>query len=152
MAEEEEGEQTKINIHTPAPPSERIWMDVYLDQDGGLAKHDWCLDTGIIKNQGGEVAKPKGFYITILNKMKYVLEKELGRKKDSPKISQAQISLILKDLDKVDGFYDKWWRTESSQLETFIKVVQNRRPDISKRFIIDTVTTVSYTHLRAHET
>ena len=52
MAEEEEGEQTKINIHTPAPPSERIWMDVYLDQDGRLAKHDWCLDTGIIKNQG----------------------------------------------------------------------------------------------------
>ena len=140
MAEEEEGEQTKINIHTPAPPSERIWMDVYLDQDGRLAKHDWCLDTGIIKNQGGEVAKPKGFYITILNKMKYVLEKELGRKKDAPKISHAQISLILKDLDKVDGFYDKWWRTESSQLETFIKVVQNRRPDLSKRFIIDTVT------------
>ena len=140
MAEEEEGEQTKINIHTPAPPSERIWMDVYLDQDGRLAKHDWCLDTGIIKNQGGEVAKPKGFYITILNKMKYVLEKELGRKKESPKISQAQISLILKDLDKVDGFYDKWWRTESSQLETFIKIVQNRRPDLSKRFIIDTVT------------
>ena len=140
MAEEEEGEQTKINIHTPAPPSERIWMDVYLDQDGRLAKHDWCLDTGIIKNQGGEVAKPKGFYITILNKMKYVLEKELRRKKDAPKISQAQISLILKDLDKVDGFYDKWWRTESSQLETFIKIVQNRRPDLSKRFIIDTVT------------
>ena len=140
MAEEEEGEQTKINIHTPAPPSERIWMDVYLDQDGRLAKHDWCLDTGIIKNQGGEVAKPKGFYITILNKMKYVLEKELGRKKDAPKISQAQISLILKDLDEVDGFYDKWWRTESSQLETFIKIVQNRRPDLSKRFIIDTVT------------
>jgi len=140
MDEEEEGEQTKINIHTPAPPSERIWMDVYLDQDGRLAKHDWCLDTGIIKNQGGEVAKPKGFYITILNKMKYVLEKELGRKKDAPKISQAQISLILKDLDKVDGFYDKWWRTESSQLETFIKIVQNRRPDLSKRFIIDTVT------------
>ena len=140
MAEEEEGDQTKINIHTPAPPSERIWMDVYLDQDGRLAKHDWCLDTGIIKNQGGEVAKPKGFYITILNKMKYVLEKELGRKKDAPRISQAQISLILKDLDKVDGFYDKWWRTESSQLETFIKIVQNRRPDLSKRFIIDTVT------------
>ena len=147
MAEEEEGEQTKINIHTPAPPSERIWMDVYLDQDGRLAKHDWCLDTGIIKNQGGEVAKPKGFYITILNKMKYVLEKELGRKKDAPKISQAQISLILKDLDKVDGFYDKWWRTESSQLETFIKVVQNRRPDLSKRFIIDTVTRLSLIHI-----
>ena len=72
--------------------------------------------------------------------MKYILEKDLGHKVDSPKISQAQISLILKDLDKVDGFYDKWWRTESSQLESFISVVQNRRPDLSKRFIIDAVT------------
>ena len=69
-----------------------------------------------------------------------ILEKDLGHKVDSPKISQAQISLILKDLDKVDGFYDKWWRTESSQLESFITVVQNRRPDLSKRFIIDAVT------------
>ena len=140
MSSDEETEEEVLNEHNPAPPSERIWMPVYQDEDNKLAKHDWCLDTGIIKNQGGEVAKPKGFYITILNKMKYVLEKELGRKKDSPKISQAQISLILKDLDKVDGFYDKWWRTESSQLETFIKIVQNRRPDLSKRFIIDTVT------------
>ena len=32
---------------------------------------------------------------------------------------------ILWDLDQIDGFYDKWWRTESSQLETFIKIVQN---------------------------
>jgi hypothetical protein len=72
--------------------------------------------------------------------MKYILDKDLGHKLGSPKISEAQISLLLKDLDKVDGFYDKWWRTESSQLETFIKVVQHRRPDLSKRFIIDTVT------------
>ena len=60
---EEETEEEKLAEHTPAPPTERIWMDVYLDQDGRLAKHDWCLDTGIIKNHGGEVAKPKGFYL-----------------------------------------------------------------------------------------
>ena len=76
MPSEEENVEEKQKEHTPAPPSEKIWMDVYLDQDGRVAKHDWCLDTGIIKNQGGEVAKPKGFYITILNKMKYILEKD----------------------------------------------------------------------------
>ena len=91
MAEEEEGEQTKINIHTPAPPSERIWMDVYLDQDGRLAKHDWCLDTGIIKNQGGEVAKPKGFYITILNKMKS--GKEIGTLDPHYPVSYTHLTL-----------------------------------------------------------
>ncbi len=73
----EETEEEKLAEHTPAPPTERIWMDVYLDQDGRLAKHDWCLDTGIIKNQGGEVAKPKGFYITILNKNEVYFRKGL---------------------------------------------------------------------------
>ena len=135
MSEEEDSEKPILNPHTPAPPSEKIWMPVYQDEDGKLAKHDWCIDTGIIKNLSGEEAKPKGFYILVLNKMKYILEKDLGHKIDSPKISQAQISLILKDLDKVDGFYDKWWRTESSQLESFITVVQNRRPDLSKSLL-----------------
>ena len=60
MPSEEENVEEKQKEYTPAPPSEKIWMDVYLDQDGRVAKHDWCLDTGIIKNQGGEVAKPTG--------------------------------------------------------------------------------------------
>ena len=49
MPSEEENVEAKQKEHTPAPPSEKIWMDVYLDQDGRVAKHDWCLDTGIIK-------------------------------------------------------------------------------------------------------
>ena len=110
-----------------------------MDEEGKLAKHDWCLDTGIIKNQGGEEARPKGFYILVLNKMKYILKSDLGHAKNAPKLPESQIKLILWDLDQIDGFYDKWWRTESSQLETFIKIVQNRRVDLSRKFIIDTV-------------
>ena len=140
MSAEDEEKEEKLAEHTPAPPSERIWMDVYLDQDGRLAKHDWCLDTGIIKNLSGEEAKPKGFYVSVLNKMKYILEHDLGHSRGAPKFPDSQIKLILKDLDKIDGFYDKWWRTESSQLEAFIRVVQNRRADLSQRFIVDSVT------------
>ena len=88
----------------------------------------------------GEEAKPKGFYVSVLNKMKYILANDLGHSRGAPKFPDSQIKLILKDLDKIDGFYDKWWRTESSQLEAFIRVVQNRRPDLSQRFIIDSVT------------
>ena len=140
MGSDEETEEEVLNEHNPAPPTERIWMPVYQDEDKKLAKHDWCLDTGIIKNLSGEEAKPKGFYVSVLNKMKYILEHPLGHSRGAPKFPEAQISLILKDLDKVDGFYDKWWRTESSQLEVFIKIVQNRRSDISQRFIVDSVT------------
>ena len=140
MGSDEETEEEVLNEHNPAPPTEKIWMTVYQDEDKKLAKHDWCLDTGIIKNLSGEEAKPKGFYVSVLNKMKYILEQHLRRSRGAPKFPEAQISLILKDLDKVDGFYDKWWRTESSQLEVFIKIVQNRRPDISQRFIVDSVT------------
>ena len=140
MSSEEETEEKVLNEHNPAPPTEKIWMPVYQDEDKKLAKHDWCLDTGIIKNLSGEEAKPKGFYVSVLNKMKYILEHNLGHSRGAPKFPEAQIKLILKDLDKIDGFYDKWWRTESSQLEAFIRVVQNRRTDLSQRFIIDSVT------------
>ena len=140
MGSEEENETDILNPHTPAPSTEKVWLPVYLDDDGKLAKHDWCLDTGIIKNQGGEEAKPKGFYVLVLNKMRYILKKDLGHAKNAPKLPEAQISLILRDIDNIDGFYDKWWRTESSQLEYFIKAVQNRRPDLSQRFIVDAVT------------
>jgi hypothetical protein len=138
--EDVETEEEIINEHNPAPPSERIWMDVYQDEDKKLAKHDWCLDTGIIKNLSGEEAKPKGFYILVLNKMKYMLETRLGHKSGAPKFPESQIKLILRDLDEIDGFYDRWWRTESSQLEVFIRVVQKRRHDLSQKFIIDSVT------------
>ena len=140
MSSDEETEDEVLNEHNPAPPSERIWMPVYQDEDKKLAKHDWCLDTGIIKNLSGEEAKPKGFYVSVLNKMKYILEHDLGHSRGAPKFPASQIKLILKDLDKIDGFYDKWWRTESSQLEAFIRVVQNRRADLSQRFIVDSVT------------
>ena len=140
MSSDEETEEEVLNEHNPAPPSERIWMPVYQDDDKKLAKHDWCLDTGIIKNLSGEEAKPKGFYVSVLNKMKYILERDLGHSRGAPKFPASQIKLILKDLDKIDGFYDKWWRTESSQLEAFIRVVQNRRADLSQRFIVDSVT------------
>ena len=140
MSSDEETEEEVLNEHNPAPPTERIWMPVYQDEDKKLAKHDWCLDTGIIKNLSGEEAKPKGFYVSVLNKMKYILENDLGHSRGAPKFPDSQIKLILKDLDNIDGFYDKWWRTESSQLEAFIRVVQNRRADLSKRFIIDSVT------------
>ena len=140
MSSDEETEEEVLNEHNPAPPTERIWMPVYQDEDKKLAKHDWCLDTGIIKNLSGEEAKPKGFYVSVLNKMKYILEHDLGHSRGAPKFPASQIKLILKDLDKIDGFYDRWWRTESSQLEAFIRVVQNRRADLSQRFIVDSVT------------
>ena len=139
MSSEKEAEIEELNPHNPAPPSEKFWLPVYLDEEGKLAKHDWCLDTGIIRNQGGEEARPKGFYALVLSKMRYILRSDLGHAKNAPKLPESQISLILRDLDKIDGFYDKWWRTESSQLETFIKIVQNRRPDLPQKFIIDTV-------------
>jgi len=140
MSSEEETEEKVLNEHNPAPPTEKIWMPVYQDEDKKLAKHDWCLDTGIIKNLSGEEAKPKGFYISVLNKMKYILEHNLGHRKGAPKFPETQIKLILKDLDTIEGYYDKWWRTESSQLEAFIRGVQSRRTDLSQRFIIDSVT------------
>ena len=89
MSSEEEAETEELNPHNPAPLPEKVWLPVYLDEEGKLAKHDWCLDTGIIKNQGGEEAKPKGFYILVLNKMRYILKSDLGHARSAPKLPES---------------------------------------------------------------
>ena len=40
MPSDEENVEEKQKEHTPAPPSEKISMDLYLDQHGRLAKHE----------------------------------------------------------------------------------------------------------------
>ena len=40
MGLEEEKETKDLNPHSPAPPSEKVWLPVYLDEEGKLAKHN----------------------------------------------------------------------------------------------------------------
>ena len=42
MSSEEEVETEDLNPHNPAPPSEKIWLPVYLDEEGKHT-HDSCI-------------------------------------------------------------------------------------------------------------
>ena len=55
-------------------------------------------------------------------------------------LTDAQERIILHELDALEGFYDRWWRTESSQDQKFVQVVQKWRSDVSERVIVDTIT------------
>ena len=54
-------------------------------------------------------------------------------------LTESQAKLILHELDALEGYYDRWWRTESSQVTEFVRVVQKWRPDIGEQLVVDTI-------------
>jgi len=132
-AEAVEGEEEERPEHEP-------WLPTYTDENTQDAKHDWCLNTGIIRNQGGEEARPRGFWVAVLHKLQRRLAKESDKTRMTATLTDAQERIILHELDALEGYYDRWWRTESSQVHKFVQVVQKWRPDVSERVIVDTIT------------
>ena len=139
-AEAVEGEEEERPEHEPCHPLDKIWLPTYTDENTQDAKHDWCLNTGIIRNQGGEEARPRGFWVAVLHKLQRRLAKESDKTRMTGQLTDAQKRIILHELDALEGFYDRWWRTESSQVHKFVQVVQKWRPDVSERVIVDTIT------------
>ena len=139
-AEVVDGEEEERPEHEPCHPLDKIWLPTYADENTQNAKHDWCLNTGIIRNQSGEEARPRGFWVAALRKLQRRLAKEADKTHMTGQLTDAQERIILHELDALEGFYDRWWRTESSQVHKFVQVVQKWRPDISERGIVDTIT------------
>ncbi len=135
MGSDEETEEEVLNEHNPAPPTERIWMPVYQDEDKKLAKHDWCLDTGIIKNLSGEEAKPKGFYVSVLNKMKYICAqpaiKYFAWQIDVFIHSLLKQGINQKDIHIISGI-------QHSGIDEYFSILQKKYPNILFRFYNDT--------------
>jgi len=138
-AEAVEGEEEERPEHEPCHPLDKIWLPTYTDENTQDAKHDWCLNTGIIRNQGGEEARPRGFWVAVLHKLQRRLAKESDKTRMAGQLTDAQKRIILHELDALEGFYDRWWRTESSQVHKFVQVVQKWRSDVSERVIVDTI-------------
>jgi len=146
---EAEGE-TSLEVEGESPPEEplheacnytqNIWLHTFHDQHTPVAKHEWCVKTGIIRNRGGEEARPMGFFITVLGELQVSLEREWNKTHMVALMPQSQLRKIHRELNSIPGFADRWWRTESSQVHEFVRAVRYVRPDITERTIVETVT------------
>ena len=138
-ADSEKAEEEERPEHEPCHPLDKVWLPTYPEENTQDALHTWCTDTGIFRNQGGEEARPRGFWVTVLYRLQRRLEKESRKTGMTAQLTEPQAKLILHELDALDGYYDRWWRTESSQVTEFVRVVQKWRPDISEQLVVDTV-------------
>ncbi len=84
--------------------------------NGIIAPHPACRECGYIKNISPDKAKKLGYFANVLAEMK----SHRGRKL----LSDAQIRLILKELEKVEGFDDDYFMSFTAQKVAFIRAVR----------------------------
>jgi len=94
---------------------EGVW---YVGDEGVFRPTPVCCKCGTLKNVSIDRGKGIGFYINILAEMRRRLEKETF------KVSDSQIRLIINEIKKADGFDDTYWIRGSIQKSIFIKSVQ----------------------------
>jgi len=91
----------------------------------------FCKECGIVKNIGSDRARKLGYFATALGRLKSRIDKEHDRSTYSlAKISEAQVRIMIKRLESIDGFDDPYAMTFRSQLELFERAVRSIRPDI----------------------
>jgi|Deesub1362B_J571_1020462.scaffolds.fasta_scaffold00780_16 hypothetical protein len=92
---------------------ERHYLPVH---NGLIAPHPACRECGYIKNISPDKAKKLGYFANVLAEMKNYRGEKL--------LSDAQIRLILKELEKVEGFDDDYFMSFTTQKAAFIKAVR----------------------------
>jgi len=128
------------STHEECKDDQMLWLPVFAREHAPTVRHKYCVQTGIVRNQGPEIARKTGFYLNILSDLQEFLDQEARRLGPITRLTQTHIRLIVKDLETLDGFEDKYWRTESSQVTDFIDVVRYYRKDLSARLLLDFVT------------
>ena len=91
----------------------KAWLPI---GNGILKLHPHCEVCGNVKNVSSDKGKKTGFFANVLARIRRDL------KKKGCKISDAQIRLILMELDRLD-FGDTFSITYSAQNEVFAEVV-----------------------------
>jgi hypothetical protein len=97
--------------------SEKIWLP-RLDNNI-LVPHPICSRCGFVKNVTSDKGRRLGYYINVLYGIKEGIEK-----KKIGKLTEIQIRLISKELEKKDAFQDPYSIKGSAQDRLFVEAVK----------------------------
>ena len=100
-------------MHESCGVDDRIWVPITTELYTEAALHPWCIHCGQIKNISEDPGKKPGYWQNVLSR--------IIRKYD---ITQVQKRLILKALDKTEGFYDTYSCTKMDQKNHFFRTVE----------------------------
>ena len=91
----------------------------------------FCKDCGVVKNIGSDRARKLGYFATALGRLKTRIDKEHDRSTYSiAKVTEAQVRIIIKRLEAIEGFDDPYSMTFRAQMELFERAVRSIRPDV----------------------
>ncbi len=101
----------------------------------------FCKECGIVKNIGSDRARKLGYFATALGRLKSRIDKEHDRSVYSiAKITEAQVRIMIKSLEAIEGFDDPYSMTFLAQLELFERSVRSIRPDVPVAVLEEIIT------------
>jgi len=89
---------------------DKVWMET---ETGAAKKHPYCKKCGTLKNVSSDKGKKLGHFIIILSKLRKIY-----------KLSDAQLRLIVKELESREDFCDLWWVSYTRQRKIFKEIVK----------------------------
>src|SRR5574340_1093533 len=91
--------------HKSCRRKDKVWLPYFSREiEYGLKSHPYCIHCGAVRNISSDMPKKIGYYINILAKIR----------KDFH-ISEAQIRLIINELNSREDFADPYWTTGLAQ-------------------------------------
>lgn len=105
-----------------------------------LVRKSFCLRCGLVRNVGSDRARPIGFWVQAIVRIRNALEREHKRSPTAiAKLPAAQVRLILKEMIKTPGFDDPYAMTRSAQVELVLRAIHRVRPDVPRSLVEDAV-------------
>ncbi len=119
--------------HEDCPYAEMEWLPPSspMVERVPIQHKPFCKECGIVKNIGSDRARKLGYFATALGRLKSRIDKEHDRSVHSiTKITEAQVRIMIKSLESVEGFDDPYSMTFHAQLVLFERAVRSIRPDV----------------------
>jgi len=121
-----------IHVHEECGFRERLWLDREQRSPASAALHPYCVSCGTVKDLTLPRARPLGFYLAGIAR----LREYLGRSTVHPKLAQVQSHLIAQRLAASGEFDDPYGTPGRLQLEAYVDAVRTVRPDVDEEIVL----------------
>ena len=125
-------------IHEKCHPSKRIYVPTHVDDEGQelekIKPHYFCTQCGEIEYLGLDRAKNYGYFSNIIGDIRRYLDMEY-KKGSNVRITSAILRLIMKELNRIDHFTDRFCQPFSAQKTEVKRILMGFLPGLSRNVI-----------------
>lgn len=123
--------------HQKCHPSDRLWIPSHVDEEGmeseKIKPHYFCVHCGEVEYKGAEKARDFGYFSNVLGDIKRYFENE-SKKGSNTKLTSTILRLIMKELQTIDDFNDKFSKPFIIQKQEFIRILRKFFPSYPASF------------------